>query len=75
MTATATRHYWLIETLSRDGDWEPQVRIPDQQAALAQVDKLAESLRGAGYSVVPTGLGVWRWLGGGVRVVEGEIEE
>jgi hypothetical protein len=75
MTATATRTYWLIETLDRDGHWSAQVRIPDQQAALAQVDKLAASLRGAGYSVVPTGEGEWRWLGGGVRVVAGEGEE
>jgi hypothetical protein len=75
MGVTATRHYWLIETLDRDGHWSAQIRIPDCQAALDQVDKLAASLRGAGYGVVPTGLGEWRWLGGGVRVVAGEIEE
>jgi hypothetical protein len=75
MTATTTRQYWLIETLDRDDDWSAQVRIPDRQAALDQVDKLAASLRDAGYSVVPTGLGEWRWLGGGVRVVAGDIEE
>jgi hypothetical protein len=75
MSIATMRQYWLIETLDRDGDWSPQVRIPDREAALAQVDKLADSLRGAGYGVVPTGLGEWRWLGGGVRVVAGEIEE
>ena len=75
---TATRTTYQIDILSH-GQWEPQCRIPDVEAARAQVMRLVASMQAAGYEVRQfakyEGPPLYWWNGGGVRLVMTEVEE